>query len=95
MSLGMYTITVHGDAPQLFIGSVIGGARVVSIKDVSPKLVSATELAEQYNLDAKTIRSKLAAINKGTRGKHLYSPAEADLLLSDRGKQKVGRKRAN
>lgn len=90
----MFQITATGDDLQLFLGADVGGAKVVEIKDVSPKLVGSTELAEQYNIDAKTVRNKLASINRGY-GKCLYDPAEAHLILSQKEKRGAGRKRAN
>lgn len=91
--MGVFQITVTGEAPQLFLGAEIGGAKVVAIKDVSPKLVGSAELAEKYNLDIKTVRTRLASINKGD-GKCLYDPVEADLILGQKAK-KVGRGRKN
>ncbi|AOA58245.1 hypothetical protein [Acinetobacter larvae] len=94
MGVGIYAITVQGEAPALHVGAEIGGAKVISIKDISPQLVSAAYLSKQYNLDVKTIRSRLLPINKGTPNKHLYNPEEAERILS-LGKQKTGRKRVN
>ncbi|MGB9191269.1 MULTISPECIES: hypothetical protein [unclassified Acinetobacter] len=54
--MGVFQITVHGEAPQLFVGSEVGGAKIVSIKDVSPKLVSASELAQQYGISVDAVR---------------------------------------
>ena len=79
----MYQITVFGKVPELFVGAEIGGAKIVEIKDVSPKFVGSTELAKQYDLDAKTVRTRLASINKGD-GKCLYDPHEAHLILSQK-----------
>ena len=69
----MFEITVQGEAPQLFVGSEVGGAKIVSIKDVSPKLVSSTELAQYYGISPDAVRDRCAAINKGTRGKCLFT----------------------
>lgn len=93
--MGVYQITVTGDAPQIFIGENLNGAKVVAIKDVSPKLIGSTELAEQYKIDAKTVRNRLASINKGSNGKFQYDPTEAHLILGQKEKRSVGRKRAN
>lgn len=93
--MGVYQITVTGDAPQIFIGENLSGAKVVAIKDVSPKLVGSTELAEQYKIDAKTVRNRLASINRGSNGKFQYDPAEAHLILSQKEKKGVGRGRKN
>lgn len=93
--MGMFQITVSGDELQLFLGALVGGAKVVAIKDVSPKLVGSTELAEQYKIDAKTVRNRLASINRGSNGKFQYDPTEAHLILSQKEKRGAGRKRAN
>ncbi len=65
----MFQITATGDDLQLLLGAVVGGAKVVAIKDVSPKIVGSTELAEQYKIDAKTVQNQLASINRGSNGK--------------------------
>lgn len=93
--MGVFQITVTGEAPQLFIGTDIGGAKIVAIKDVSPKLVSASELAEQYNMSADVVRDRCAEINKGTKGKCLYDPSQAHIMLTAKPVAKRGRKRAN
>lgn len=56
--MGVFQITVYGEAPQLFVGSEVGGAKIVSIKDVSPKLVSASELAQQYGISVDAVRDR-------------------------------------
>lgn len=93
--MGTFQITVHGDAPQLFVGSDLGGAKIVSIKDVSPKIVSAADLAQQYGISVDAVRDRCAEINKGTRGKCLYDPEQARLILMARPVAKRGRKREN
>ena len=57
------------------------------------ELVSASHLAQKYNLSVTTIREKLAPINQGTQGKALYNPRLAHDLLTV--KVKRGRPRAN
>ncbi|MEG0344649.1 MAG: hypothetical protein RR633_20885 [Acinetobacter sp.] len=93
--MGVFQITVHGEAPQLFVGSEVGGAKIISIKDVSPKLVSASELAQQYGISVDVVRDRCAEINKGTRGKCLYDPEQANLILTARPVAKRGRQRKN
>lgn len=93
--MGTFQITVQGDAPQLFVGTEVGGAKIVSIKDVSPRLVSAAELATQYGVSVDVIRSRLADINCGTSGKCLYDPEQAKLILTAKPIAKRGRKRKN
>jgi hypothetical protein len=93
--IGVFQITVQGEAPQLFVGSEVGGAKIVSIKDVSPKLVSASELAQQYGISVDAVRDRCAEINKGTRGKCLYDPEQANLILTARPVAKRGRSRKN
>ncbi|RKG31458.1 hypothetical protein [Acinetobacter tianfuensis] len=93
--MGTFQITVHGDAPQLFVGSDLGGAKIVSIKDVSPKLVSAADLAKQFGISVDAVRDRCAEINKGTRGKCLYDPEQANLILIARPVAKRGRARKN
>lgn len=93
--MSVFQVTLHGDELQLFLGAQVGGAKVVAIKDVSPKLIGSTELAEQYKIDAKTVRNRLASINKGSNGKFQYDPTEAHLILGQKEKRSAGRKRAN
>ena len=93
--MSVFQVTLHGDELQLFLGAQVGGAKVVAIKDVSPKLIGSTELAEQYKIDAKTVRNRLASINKGSNGKFQYDPTEAHLILGQKEKRGTGRKRAN
>lgn len=90
-----YLITVESDTPpQILLGQNVGGAIVTELKQEKLELVSASELALKYNLSVDTIRRKLATINLGTDGKHMYNPIQADLLLKDRPK-KIGRNRKN
>lgn len=79
--MGTYQITVQGEAPQVFVGSELAGAKVVEIKDISPEFVSPQELALKYGISEDTVRAKLAAINKGVGRKCKYVPKEADLIL--------------
>ena len=76
-------------------GSEVGGAKIVSIKDVSTKLVSASELAQQYGSSVDAVRDRCAEINKGTKGKCLYDPEQANLILTSRPVAKRGRSRKN
>ena len=90
-----YTITVESDAPpQIFLGTVIGGATVTEMKQEKLELVSAAEIAKSHNLSVDTVRRRLALINQGTGGKFLYDPIKASQMLKDT-KHKPGRKRAN
>ena len=57
------------------------------------KLVSASQLAEIYNISTTTIREHLVSINQGTQGKALYNPHLAHNLLTTKNKR--GRPRAN
>lgn len=91
----VFQITVQGEAPQLFVGSEVGGAKIVSIKDVSPKLVSSTELAQYYGISPDAVRDRCAAINKGTRGKCLYDPEQAHAILTAKPIARRGRPRNN
>ena len=75
------------------LGRTIGGATVKELKEVEVELVSASYLAQKYNLSVTTIREKLVSINQGTQGKALYNPKLAHDLLTT--KVKVGRPRAN
>lgn len=77
------------------MGSEVGGKKIISIRDVSPKLVSASELAQQYGISVDVVRDRCAEINKGTRGKCLYDPEQANLILTARPVAKRGRQRKN
>jgi hypothetical protein len=89
-----YTITIEADAPpQVMLGQNIGGGIVKELREVEVDLVSASHLAQKYNLSVTTIRDKLVSINQGTQGKALYNPRLAhDVLIA---KVKRGRPRAN
>ena len=92
--MARYTITVEAERPtQIMLGQTIGGATVKELKEVDVELVSASHLAQKYNLSVTTIREKLAPINQGTQGKALYNPRLAHDLLTV--KVKRGRPRAN
>ena len=92
--MARYTITVEAERPpQIMLGQTIGGATVKELKEVDVELVSASHLAQKYNLSVTTIREKLAAIDQGTQGKALYNPRLAHDLLTV--KVKRGRPRAN
>ena len=93
--MGVFQITVHGDAPQLYVGSEVGGAKIVAIKDVSPKLVTAAELATQYNISVDAVRARLADFNRGTSGKCLYDPEQANAVLTAKPVAKRRRPRKN
>lgn len=89
-----YTITIEADAPpKITLGENIGGGIVKELKEVEMELVSATHLAQKYNLSTTTIRDRLVSINQGTHGKALYNPRLAHNMLT--AKQKRGRPRAN
>ena len=62
---------------------------------MSPKLVSASELAQQYGISVDVVRDRCVEINKGTRGKCLYDPEQANLILTVRPVVKRGRNRKN
>jgi len=92
--MARYTIIVEAERPpQIMLGQTIGGATVKELKEVEVELVSASYLAQKYNLSVTTIREKLVSINQGTQGKALYNPKLAHDLLTT--KVKVGRPRAN
>jgi hypothetical protein len=92
--MAAYLIKVEADnPPQIMLGQNIGGGIVKELKEVEVELVSASHLAQKYNLSATTIREKLAPINQGTQGKALYDPRLAHNLLTTKNKR--GRPRAN
>lgn len=92
--MARYTITVEADAPpKIMLGQDIFGAVVKELKEVDVELVSASHLAQRYNLSVTTIRDKLVSINQGTQGKALYNPRLAHDLLTT--KVRKGRPRAN
>ena len=81
--MARYTITVEADAPpKIMLGQDIFGAVVKELKEVDVELVSASHLAQRYNLSVTTIRDKLVSINQGTQGKALYNPRLAHDLLT-------------
>ena len=87
-------IKVEADTPlQIVLGQNIGGGIVKELKEVEVELVSATHLAQKYNLSTTTIRDRLVSINQGTQGKALYNPRLAHDLLTTKNKR--GRPRAN
>lgn len=92
--MARYTITVEADAPpKIMLGQDIFGAVVKELKEVDVELVSASHLAQRYNLSVTTIRDKLVSINQGTQGKALYNPRLAHDLLTT--KVRKGRPRVN
>lgn len=92
--MAAYLIKVEADnPPQIMLGQNIGGGIVKELKEVEVELVSASHLAQKYNLSVTTIREKLAPINQGTQGKALYDPRLAHNLLTTKNKR--GRPRAN
>ena len=92
--MAAYLIKVEADTPlQIVLGQNIGGGIVKELKEVEVELVSASHLAQKYNLSVTTIREKLAPINQGTQGKALYDPRLAHDLLTTKNKR--GRPRAN
>ena len=92
--MAAYLIKVEADnTPQIMLGQNIGGGIVKELKEVEVELVSASHLAQKYNLSVTTIREKLAPINQGTQGKALYDPRLAHDLLTTKNKR--GRPRAN
>lgn len=67
-----------------------GGGIVKELKEVDIKLVSASQLAEKYNMSTTTIRDRLVSINQGTKGKALYNPRLArDLLTTKKQKRQT------
>ena len=92
--MAAYLIKVEADnPPQIMLGQNIGGGIVKELKQVEVELVSATHLAQKYNLSTTTIRDRLVSINQGTQGKALYNPRLAHDLLTTKNKR--GRPRAN
>lgn len=89
-----YTVILESETPpKLMLGERVGGALVISLTTNERKLATASELAEKFNISAKTVREKLTSINEGTAGKFLYNPAKAAELLKIQVKK--GRKRIN
>lgn len=88
-------ITLEVDsAPQLVLGQSIFGGIITALKLEKKKLVSVADLVSKYSLSDETIRTKCAAINQGSNGKHLYDPDAADALLKN-SKRRRGPKRIN
>ena len=78
-----YVITVEADrAPEILLGQKLFGGKVTALNLGKRKLVSASELAKKYGLSNTIVRTKLATINQGTCGKHLYDPEMADAMLT-------------
>lgn len=93
-ALQKYVIIVESNTPpHVVLGQDIGGGIVKELKEVDVELVSASHLAQRYNLSVTTIRDKLVSINQGTQGKALYNPRLAHDLLTT--KVRRGRPRAN
>lgn len=92
-----YTITIEAEQPpELLVGQrICKDAKITAIKLEKPRMVSASELSEKYGISTDTIRKKLASINKGTSGKHIYDPEQASLLLASAPTKRRGRPRAN
>lgn len=89
------TITLEVDsAPQLVLGQTIFGGIITALKLEKKKLVPVSYLVDKYSLSDETIRTKCISINKGTNGKHLYDPDEADAILKN-SKRRRGTKRIN
>lgn len=58
--MAAYLIKVEADTPlQIVLGQNIGGGIVKELKEVEVELVSATHLAQKYNLSTTTIRDRL------------------------------------
>lgn len=95
MTAFQYIITVESDTPpQILLGQNLYGAVVTKLEKAKQELVTAAQLAKTYNLSVNTIRSRLASINQGSKGKCLYSPEKAHQLLTMK-EVKRGRKRVN
>lgn len=90
-----FIVTIEADsAPQLVLGQSILGGIVTALKLEKKKLVPVSYLVDKYSLSDETIRTKCISINKGTNGKHLYDPDEADAILKN-SKRRRGPKRIN
>jgi hypothetical protein len=89
--MAAYLIKVECDTPpQVMLGQNIGGGIVKEMKEVAHDLLTASQLAEKYNLSVQTIRRKLADFNQGTTGKYLYNSKIADELLNPKSKKSTG-----
>lgn len=90
-----FVVTIDADsAPQIVLGQKLFGGTVTALKLEKRKLVSVTELVAKYGFSDETIRTKLAAINQGSNGKHMYDPDAADELLRKQQRRR-GPKRIN
>ena len=90
-----FMVTIDADsAPQIVLGQKIFGGTVTALRLEKRKLVSVADLVAKYSLSDETIRTRCAAINQGTNGKHLYDPDAADAVLKN-FKAKRGAKRKN
>lgn len=94
-----YTVTIESDTPpKLYLGENIAGGTVVALSAESkPKLVDVTWLCGRYTgLSRDRITEIVRSINKGTAGKILVDPDEADKLIQSAGQvSKRGRGRGN
>ena len=90
-----FVVTIDADsAPQIVLGQKLFGGTVTALKLEKRKLVSVAELVSKYGFSDETIRNKLAVINQGTNGKHMYDPEAADALLKKQPRRR-GPKRIN
>ncbi|WP_151676080.1 HTH domain-containing protein [Acinetobacter soli] len=84
-------IIVETNTPlQVMLGQNIGGGIVRELKQVADELLSATQLAEKYNISVQTVRRKLENFNQGTSGKYLYNANVAHEILSNKSKRGTG-----
>ncbi|OTG82182.1 HTH domain-containing protein [Acinetobacter sp. ANC 4648] len=92
--LSKYMVMIESNTPlNIILGQNIGGGVVKELKEIEIELVSASQLAQKYNLSTTTIREHLVSINQGTQGKALYHPSLAHDILTTKNKR--GRPRAN
>lgn len=90
-----FIVTIEADsAPQLVLGQTLLGGTVTALKLERRKLVSVADLVAKYGYSDETIRTKLAVINQGSNGKHMYDPDAADALLRKQTRRR-GPKRIN
>ncbi|MCU4393351.1 helix-turn-helix domain-containing protein [Acinetobacter parvus] len=86
-----YAIIVEADVPpQIFLGQNLGGGIVKELKEIASELLSASQLAEKYNISVQTVRRKLGNFNQGTSGKYLYSAKIANEILNSKTKRSTG-----
>lgn len=94
-----YNIVVESDTPpQVMLGAALAGGTVVALSiPEQPKLVDVTWLCGRYTgLSRDRITEIVRSINKGTAGKILVDPDEADKLIQSAGQvSKRGRGRKN